>query len=394
MSRATDKTDLQTNRILVGDVRRKLDEIPADSIDCVITSPPYFRLRNYQHAEQIGLEQHVETYVQELRLVARGLKRVLKDSGSLWLNLGDTYSSGLQDGAERKSLLLVPERVALALQADGWILRNKVIWAKPNPMPTSVGDRLSCTHEVIYFFTTTPHYFFDLDAIRVPCASSRRPSTPPAASGQRSGTSSQTRSGSKLADEPSAVGDHRKPAWSVPDAWRGPAAGTNSGLDRLRSSGQVGHPLGKNPGDVWNIATAGFRGAHHAVFPPKLVERPLLATCPKKVCSRCGRPWTPEKNRPPLLPAADEVAKAKGQPARRLTLARALRKSCTCRGVSSRPGVVLDPFFGAGTTGLVAEQHGREWIGIEVNPAFAGLAEGRIAACRLDADDVGRKGAA
>src|SRR5262245_32381792 len=139
-------------QIVIGDVRRCIDELSCESIDTVITSPPYFRLRNYGHVEQIGLEAHVDQWVDELRLVARGLNRGLKPKGSFWLNLGDTYARHEREGALPKGLVLAPERLALALVADGWVLRNKVIWAKTNPMPTSVKDRLSCTWEAMYFF--------------------------------------------------------------------------------------------------------------------------------------------------------------------------------------------------------------------------------------------------
>ena len=256
---------LPRNQILTGDARVMLRSLPPSSVDCVVTSPPYFRLRSYQAERQIGLEKHVDLYVHELRCVARRLRRVLKPGGSLWLNLGDTYSSKAREGAEAKSLVLAPERVALALVHDGWVLRSKVIWAKSNPMPTSVRDRLSCTHETLYFFVRERHYFFDLDAIRV--AHQSRMSRP--------------------ATQPSA--------WSVPRDWRGPLTGSNTGLTRLKQQGRVGHPLGKNPGDVWRLATAGYRGAHHAAFPESLVERPLLATCPESVCARCGHPWAREK---------------------------------------------------------------------------------------------------
>lgn len=286
--------DLPTNKILVGDVRKMLDTLPEASIDTIVTSPPYFRLRNYAHDQQIGLERSVDLWVDELRLVARGLRRVLKPTGGLWLNLGDTFSRHALDGATPKSLVLAPERLALALVADGWVLRNKVIWAKTNPMPTSVKDRLSCTWEVVYFFTSEQHYFFDLDVIRVPHTSSR---------------------GSKRQGATQSPVDRPK-AWSVPEAWRGPSSGSNGGLDRLKSMGLAGHPLGKNPGDVWSIATAGYRGAHHAVYPIALAERPVLATCPLR-------------------------------------------------------GVVLDPFMGSGTTAIAAERHGRQWIGIEINPEIA-----------------------
>lgn len=312
-------TDLPKNKILIGDVRKVLDTLPEACIDTVVTSPPYFRLRNYGHDQQIGLERRVDQWVDELRLVARGLRRVLKPTGSLWLNLGDTFSRQQMDGATPKSLVLAPERLALALVADGWVLRNKVIWAKTNPMPTSVKDRLSCTWEVVYFFSREQRYNFDLDAIRVPHTSNE----------------------AKRKREASKPSGNAK-AWSVPEAWRGPSSGSNSGLDRLKSMGLAGHPLGKNPGDVWNIATAGYRGAHHAVYPIALAERPILATCPP-----CG--------------------------------------------------VVLDPFLGSGTTAIAAERHGRQWVGIEINADFAARAMERIeddrARRRLVADERPRDAA-
>ena len=229
------------------------------------------------------------------------------------------------------------------MTTDGWILRNKVTWSKPNPMPTSVRDRLSCTWEVVYFFTKSDHYYFDLDAIRVPHRSA------PATTGKRS----------------TARGDAT--AWSVPVHWRGPSSGSNSGLDRLKASGLPGHPLGKNPGDVWSIPTAGYRGAHHAVYPSRLVERPLLATCPEKACNACGSPWI----RAP--------SKASG----RLAMVGDLERHCACpANTGTVPGIVLDPFMGSGTTAIAAEALGRDWLGIEVNPDFAALAEERIVAAR------------
>ena len=332
MSR-TDHSGIERNRILVGDVRQVLATIPDASIDTVITSPPYFRLRNYQTDEQIGLEDHVDGWVDELLLVAHGLRRVLKPTGSLWLNLGDTFSRSANQGAAPKSLLLAPERLALRMVADGWSLRNKVVWAKPNPMPTSVKDRLSCTWEVLYFFTKSERYFFDLDAVRVPHHGQRTKQRAP------------------------------RVEWSVPLDWRGPSAGSNSGLDLLKASGLPGHPLGKNPGDVWTIPTAGYKGAHHAVYPERLVERALLATCPERVCTDCGTPWQRAPHR-----ARDQ-----------LTLPGQLRQVCACSGARMKPGVVLDPFIGSGTTAVVAERHGRDWLGIELNSEFAALAVQRIA---------------
>jgi len=321
------------NRILVGDASVTLGKLEPRSIDCLVTSPPYFRLRNYQQPGQLGLEDHVQVWVDELRRVARGMLRLLVPTGSVWLNLGDTYSTG-GEGAPAKSLLLGPERLALALVEDGWLIRNKIIWAKRNPMPSPVRDRLSCTWEVIYLLVRQRDYFFDLDAVRLPHISSKKP-----AKGKR--------------------------GWSVPPRWR-VSTSSNSGLDQLNAEGRVGHPLGKNPGDVWLLSTAAYRGAHHAVFPVSLVERPIRAGCPERRCRRCRLPW-----RRDTIRRLGHLA-VRGE----------LKPTCNC-GWSSEPGVVLDPFIGSGTTAIAAEQQGRNWLGIELNPTFARLAEARIAAERM-----------
>ena len=345
---------LPRNTVLVGDVRERLAELPNASVDCVITSPPFFQLRDYGVAGQMGLEPTVDEWVDELRVIMRGVARVLKPTGSLWLNLGDSYSRHARFGAPPKSLLLAPERLALALVADGWTLRNKVIWSKSNGMPNSVQDRLSCRWEVVYFFTRQRQYVFDLGGIRIPhrSATTRRPLSKP---------------------NIKAV-----PAQSKPPTWAGPLAGNNSGLARLKKQGLVGHPLGKNPGDVWTMAASNFRGPHFATFPLALVERPLLATCPERVCTGCGAPWIRVK-----VPRHDAVAQ-RGE----------LHPGCRCRK-GWQPGLVLDPFMGTGTVGIVAEQHEREWLGVELNPKFAALANERIAGARNQrSTDQGRRRAA
>lgn len=326
---------LPRNVVLVGDVRQRLADLPAGSVDCVMTSPPYFQLRNYGSPEQIGLEANVEAWADELRLVMRDVARVLKPGGSLWLNVGDSYSRHSRYGTPPKSLLLGPERLALALCRDGWIVRNRVAWVKRNTMPTSVSDRLACTWETVYLLVRTRRYFFDLDAIRVPHRSTPR-------APYRTAT------------------DGYPPKGVTPEDWGGPLAGSHTGLANLKARGLVGHPLGKNPGDAWTTAVSNFRGAHFATFPTALVTRPLLASCPERVCRTCGQPW----QRPPSR-----------------TTRGALQPTCTCKR-AWRAGLVLDPFFGSGTVGLVAERHGRDWLGIELNPAFAAIARQRITAER------------
>ena len=318
-------------RIIVGDACRELQRLPDASVDMVLTSPPYYLLRDYQIAGQLGLESHVDEWVKSLHAVIRELHRVLLPSGSLWLNLADTYATHPRQGALRKSLLLGPERLALALIADGWLLRNKIVWAKSNPMPSSVRDRLTCTWEALYLFTKQPRYFFDLDAIRTPHTTSHHGRLRP---------------------------DFERPPR---EAWRGPNGDDASGLDLLKARGIIGHPLGKNPGDVWTLASSNYRGAHHATFPLTLARRAIQAGSPEGRCVRCRAPW-----RRRLMRSIGGTA-VRG----------ALGPTCDCQS-GSEPAVVLDPFFGAGTTAVAAEQLGRDWLGIELNPDFAELAKRRI----------------
>lgn len=326
---------LPRNQVLVGDARDQLQQLPDASVDLVLTSPPYFRLRDYGVSGQLGLEADVDAWVEQLRAVTRQLQRVLLPTGSLWLNLGDTYATHPRQGAPRKSLLLAPERLALALLADGWTLRNKIIWAKSNPMPSSVRDRLTCTWEALYVFTKESRYLFGLDAIRTPHITTHRGRLRPDV--------------------------QRRPR----EAWRGPNGDDASGLDVLKARGIIGHPLGKNPGDVWRLASSNYRGAHHATFPLALAGRAIQAGSPEARCVRCRAPWQRQ-----LIRSVGGTAVRSG-----------LGPSCDC-GATREPAIVLDPFFGAGTTAVAAEQLGRDWVGIELNPAYAALARQRVYAAR------------
>ncbi len=305
------------NTILVGDARERLQALPGSSIDCVITSPPYYRLRDFGAGDrQIGLERTVEAWVESLREVFRGIARVLKPTGAAWLNLGDSYSRSLGEGAPTKGLLLAPERLLLALAADGWIVRNKIIWAKTNPMPSGVTDRLEATYDLVYLLVRSSRYFFDLDAIRV-----------------------------------SAATPH-------------------------------GHvTLGKGPGDVWPIPVANFRGPHFATFPSKLVETPILSTCPARLCVACGTPW---KTKTTIRQLGNVVRFKTDHFVRRHPVRYAVLRTnprllpqCGC-DAKTRPGIVLDPFFGTGTVGVVAGCLDRDWVGVEVNPTYADLARRRL----------------
>jgi DNA modification methylase len=270
-----------TTRIIVGDCRERLSEIESGSIHCCVTSPPYFQLRDYGHEAQIGLEPTPDEFVARIVEVFREVRRVLRDDGTLWLNIGDTNGS-------KKQLLGIPWRLAFALQADGWTLRQEIIWAKPNPMPESVKDRCTNAHEQIFLLAKSPIYYFDGAAIEEDAiynTQSGRTGRPKGAfSGQRAGNTDK-----KIQQPFRAIRDKRK----------------------KRS--------------VWTVPTQSFAEAHFATYPPELIEPCILAGCPEG-------------------------------------------------------GVVLDPFGGAGTTGLVADRLGRHAILIELNEEYAEIARRRIAA--------------
>ena len=321
--------NLLRNTILTGDALEQLRTIPDASIDSVVTSPPYFRLRDYASDGQLGLETHVDAWGDRLLTVLRECHRVLVSTGTLWLNLGDSYSTHHREGATRKSLLLAPERIVRALVSEGWILRNKIVWAKPNTVPTSVRDRFATKHEVIYLLTKSSSYYFDLDSLREPHTS--RPPRP------------------RRAPKPA-----RRPSWL------GPSSDGDSGLARLHAAGLRGHPLGKNPGDVWSIAVSRFRGAHFATYPEALARRMILAGSPRMRCSVCRKPWTRRlvRNGP-------------------RTYRQPPRPTCSC-DATAEPGLVLDPFIGSGTTAIAAAKLGRDWLGVDINPDFVALASQRI----------------
>lgn len=299
------------NTILMGDAAEQLAGLPAGSVDCVMTSPPFFNMRDYGIEGQIGLEPTVSQWIESLRAVFAELARVVKPGGAVWVDLADGYSHAARYGPI-KSLLLGPERLLFHLVVDRWIIRNRVIWAKTAPMPSGVGDRLETTYDVLNLLVRSRRYFFDLDAIREPLA---------------------------------------------------------------------GSALGKNPGDVWHIEKAKFSGSHFATFPERLVERPILATCPAKVCLACGEPWKIETTKEyvgrPVSFRRDPYVRR--HPVRYRVIRRnpRLRPTCRCKA-AARPGLVLDPFFGTGTVGAVAERLGRDWLGIDLSPDYCQMAWKRV----------------
>ena len=359
-----------TNSVLTGDVRERLDDLPDDSVHMVMTSPPYFGLRDYGHDDQIGLEDELDAYIEELVAVFRDLRRVLRADGSAWLNLGDSYAGD-------KNKMLVPHRVAIALQSDGWVVRNDVTWLKPNPMPSSVKDRLNTTTEQVFHLVPEPDYWYDLDAIR----------------------------------EAHTVSDperNNRSEWveSTQENHNGKRAG--------------GHPAGKNPGDVFEVTTKPFPDAHFAVYPPELCEKPLKATCPPTVCAECGSPYEREVERTTFdaeygvcdeqaTVDPDDVAQQHadrpnnyGSTEGRNLGGRQYRKwkannpdefkgwmaTCECETDDTEPGIALDPFAGAGTTLLKAKALGRRFVGIELNAEYADMARARIGLSPKDPANV------
>jgi DNA modification methylase len=303
------------NRIHCGDCLEVLRGMPDEVVQCVVTSPPYWGLRDYGVEGQLGLEPTPEEYTRKMVDVFREVRRVMKDDGTLWLNLGDSYASSPEgnfgpnmptpaDGGryrenkpkmnygsiKPKDLCGIPWRIAFALQANGWYLRQDIIWAKPNPMPESVTDRCTKAHEYLFLLTKSSKYYYDADAIK------------------------------------------EDPQRNVSVGWKDSDLKKYSCDPRLEKQGSykdwrkycpTGNVEKRNKRSVWTIPTSPFPEAHFATFPPKLVEPCILA--------------------------------------------------------GSRQGdVVLDPFMGSGTTAIVAHILGRQWVGIELSPEYVEMSEQRI----------------
>jgi site-specific DNA-methyltransferase (adenine-specific) len=315
------------NTVLQGDAIEVLETLAPRSVESVITSPPYFQARNYGAGDgELGAEEHVDDWAANLRDVSREIARVLVPTGSYWLNVGDLYSRHVRLGAPPKSLLLAPERLVRGLLDDGWIVRNRVAWIKNAPLPSPVLDRLTNSWEYVFHLVRQRDYFYDLDSIREPLRS--KPKT----------------TGTRASDE-----------------GLGQLAAPRIGLARLAAEGRSGHALGKNPGDAWVLPTGHRVAGHIATFPEALVRRPILATTPLHVCTNCGRSWRRSKRRVRFLESRP--------------LARPL-VPCGCEA-PTRPGLVLDPFVGSGTTLKVARELGRDGLGIELKAEYAEVARER-----------------
>lgn len=277
-----------------GDSLAVAQGLDSGSVDCIVTSPPYYGLRDYGSEGQYGLEPTPTDYVETMRKLFSELRRVLADDGTFWFNIGDSYGKG-------KNLLGIPWRTAFALQDNGWIMRNAIIWNNINGMPESVTDRLSTRYEMIFMFTKRQRYYFDLDSLRE----------------ASKGNEKHMPDGSTALVEVDIDGQRMV---KKPQRGTTPWTANANNLPGV-SPQQVGfsnHPDGKNPGDVWNISHESFSGAHFAVFPQELPRRCIVGGC--------------------------------------------------------KPGgVVLDPFSGSGTTGMVALKNGRKYVGIDISKDYLDL---------------------
>jgi len=397
-------------RILQGHVLDMLKTLDAESVHCCVTSPPYWGLRAYGTEPQnwgnwrgeLGSEPTPEMYVSHMVEIFDEVRRVLRKDGTCWLNISDSYAanrsyqvkdskhvnvgnngrSSVPDGLKPKDMCLIPQRLVIALQDAGWWVRSDIVWSKPNPLPESVRDRPSRSHEYIFLLTKTRRYWYDADAIR------RK-----ARIGDLTNPSYRKRGKS----------DSRKKHVNISGIKCAPK---NNGFFQAETA---------NARSVWTFATGSFKDAHFATFPQELVRRSVLAGCPEKVCRYCGKGWVREVESKAGVskdcPKTQMSREARGQKGATGTVGQSgsgrvdgYRKTlgfsptCSCNAPHDgnpchhcgtegfrasvepcySPGIVLDPFLGSGTTGLVALQLNRECIGIELNPEYAEMAEKRI----------------
>jgi DNA modification methylase len=378
------KEIFELNKIYCEDCLSMMVRMPDNSVDCVVTSPLYWGLRNYGVEGQLGLEKAPGEYVAKMVQVFREVRRVLKPEGTLWLNLGDSYMSGNRatwrsgasqnkgrdiqndmlrpaqpEGLKPKDLIGVPWRVAFALQADGWYLRQDIIWAKPNPMPESVTDRCTKSHEYIFLLTKSANYYFDAEAIKEKAV------------GGYNGSKFDTGKTYQLQRSSHTPRIHG----NIPGRDDGGAACNNPGQNF------------RNRRSVWTVSTKPYSGAHFATFPPDLIEPMILAgTSERGVCSECGKPWARETEKQETPTRKVVTAGPVGRhgffgenrrdiPCEIKTLG--WRPSCAC-AKEPVPAIVYDPFMGAGTTAMVAKKLQRHYIGSELNPEYVAMAEKRI----------------
>jgi len=454
-------------QILHGDVMEKLSEIPDGTFDCIITSPPYWAIRDYSVDGQWGLEKTFDEYLEKMKLLMTQLYRVLKNTGTCWINIGDTYSTGV-NGISAKSRIGIPERFYINCIDSGWISRNVNIWIKWNAMPQPVKDRFTNKWECVYFFSKEQKYYFNLDAVRIATQDDGRsyhihkPDDENTAKQQTlwcvgendyGGNDNNNDSNNNTITEKydkdsnvrrlhrdrdsnpnkqdSTLGADGKPKANYTgfnDRWKNrkhqeqTISKINSNNHNIKTGEPLNHPKGKNPGDLifasysdkeifewvtlcrnnlsaWDLTPPDLfcinpkpmPEDHHATFPVELPQRIIKCSCPKQVCVRCGTPKIPiTKPTIQYQKVLDSITQwkrgglEKGLSYYKKGLGSLTAQykivgydTCECND-EFIAGMVLDPFFGAGTTGIAAEIEGVRWCGIELKEKYSEIARGRL----------------
>lgn len=390
-----------------------LRDMPDESVHCCVTSPPYFGLRDYGCAGQIGLEKTPELFIASLVEIFREVRRVLRSDGTCWVNMGDSYNSqpgqrkqGKErndvagwkqqsnngcltigsrcvDGLKPKDLIGVPWMLAFALRSDGWYLRQDIIWQKKAPMPESVQDRCTKAHEYIFLLTKSARYFYDHVAIMEPLSTAANENYPARAKVTGRGTQGSAE----------ARGNDRGKSGGFPPSYRGSSFNKGKSLAVEQTGRPVGtgpreEAAGRNKRSVWTFGSSPTHDAHFATFPLELPETCILAgSSGEGCCSACGAPWRRQTDRTPMVVRKSGRASSIGEKLGRTVTSGQMvtpptvattgwRPSCGCNAGKS-PCTVLDPFSGSGTTGLAALKNGRNYIGLELNPEYVEISHRR-----------------